>query len=76
MPVMGPKGSSCGAEAKPGNGIARPPPGGMIPESAQPAGLSDQERVANLIRQCMAPLPTVGFLFQHSSQGVGPLSCC
>ncbi len=41
----------------------RPPPGGMIPESAQPAGLSDQERMANLIRQCMAPLPTVSISY-------------
>lgn len=31
-----------------------------MPELAQRAGLSDQERMANLIRQCMAPLPTVG----------------
>ena len=35
-------------------------PGGMMPDLAQPAGLTDQERMANLIRQCMAPLPSVG----------------
>ena len=34
-------------------------PGGMMPDLAQPAGLTDQERMANLIRQCMAPLPSV-----------------
>lgn len=34
-------------------------PVGMMPDLAQPAGLTDQERMANLIRQCMAPLPSV-----------------
>ena len=51
-----------GVEARMGSrdSLARPPPGGMMPELAQATGLSDQERMANLIRQCMAPLPTVG----------------
>ena len=51
-----------GAEAKLGSrdGLMRPPSGSMMPELAHSAGLSDQERMANLIRQCMAPLPTVG----------------
>ena len=31
----------------------------MVPDLAQPITMSDQERMANLIRQCMAPLPTV-----------------
>ncbi|CAK0731822.1 hypothetical protein CVIRNUC_000047 [Coccomyxa viridis] len=35
-------------------------PVGMMPDLAQPAGLTDQERMANLIRQCMAPLPSNG----------------
>ena len=38
-------------------------PGGMMPDLAQPAGLTDQERMANLIRQCMAPLPSVTLPF-------------
>ena len=52
-----------GADAKLGgkDALLRPPPGSMMLELPQPAGLSDQERMANLIRQCMAPLPTVGF---------------
>ena len=50
------------AEAKLGgrDSLIRPPPNSMMPELPQSAGLSDQERMANLIRQCMAPLPTVG----------------
>ena len=43
-------------------------PGGMMPDLAQPAGLTDQERMANLIRQCMAPLPSVRLLSHFMSQ--------
>ncbi|CAL5224107.1 g6738 [Coccomyxa viridis] len=54
--------SSAQREAKLGSrdGLMRPPSGSMMPELAHSAGLSDQERMANLIRQCMAPLPTNG----------------
>ena len=51
----------AGAEAKLGgrDSLIRPPLGSMMPELPQATGLTDQERMANLIRQCMAPLPTV-----------------
>lgn len=48
----------------------RPPPGGMMPDLAQPAGLTDQERMANLIRQCMAPLPTVKLFSVNALEGL------
>ena len=55
----------CDAEARFGNrdAMMHAVPGGMMPDLAQPAGLTDQERMANLIRQCMAPLPSVTLPF-------------
>ena len=55
------EGWGCDAEARLGNrdAMMHAMPGGMMPDLAQPAGLTDQERMANLIRQCMAPLPSV-----------------
>ena len=51
----------CAAEARFGkrDAMMHAVAGSMMPDLAQPAGLTDQERMANLIRQCMAPLPSV-----------------